>query len=1032
MRFLRRRDAHRQPVVDVALVVGDLHALAGVTVLDAHRGFVQAAAQHGQVVQGDRSLRREDGLEGVGASGGVARHAQEADHQAITFRPIAYLAAAAGIEVVPEHGHQVAGRTAAGQRVVAALGTAGLTEAQPAVAADVELAEGLAVEGEGEADGQGARPLVIAQGHRRAAAADVRPVKGWAAGSVAIAPGIAGLARLRRGQRAAPLDAPLRRVVRRSTGDAALHKIHLRRQRVEQRDGGRRRRAAVAQRHAVGQQPAGSDVDRLHRLLAELQVRRVHLGDSGSLDGQPVGQLQPGAVLDDCPARQPLANGGGEGEGDHAAGRQRTLPGDGLGRRIIRRAAAGAAFDVGHGRGQRVHQRRLAGDAQGVAQRQRDAQRAARRDGCRCHLLLQRRRAQPGQRLRQRPRPRLSRPAPLQSKGQVDQPIAAVFNPQRRHPAGQIVHGDGHGAGVGGSHEIGGIQELVGVGGGEVQLHPLQDASGQAVHASAESIVLHVAGVQQVAVVARAAVPIADVLPHQQQPTAAQQEATQRIHHRRVAPLSVNVARRAPGVDPDDHVVGGQFRARGYRGQVGDAPHVVEITRRIEGVPVVQRDVILQPGIGIEQQQAGSRRQPEVLRGHLAGDDAHRGPRQAVTRAAGRQRVASRRQSQAVKPAVVRDRLGRRALGPYRHRAQQPTAHLQGTATDGAGGQRLQPEVAQRAVALHHLYLLVRLRRVAESDRRHPVAAGGHGHSVGTVRVAGRAERMAGVLADAFHRRAGQRQPRVGGDHLPGQPARAQSPGNGSVGVEPARAVAVVRPRLAQVVGRAGHEGFQIVHGQCGVCCQEQRRRARGVRRGHGGAVRGLVPAIGDAGEHRHARRGDVRLDLVPVGGAAAGEVAQHLVGVYRRHAEAVGVAAGRAHRAGAQGSLVAAGEHGQDGRRPQRGHVVPEGGVGDVAGAPGAIEDVGGLRRVRVFAVEIGGGQNPLKTLVQRGVGGAAAVIEDLDRHPERPRCDADVLHGGLRIVADQGAHGVGTVTQAIIGGSRIRAGEVVPVVGV
>ncbi len=245
---------------------------------------------------------------------------------------------------------------------------------------------------------------------------------------------------------------------------------------------------------------------------------------------------------------------------------------------------------------------------------------------------------------------------------------------------------------------------------------------------------------------------------------------------------------------PDDDVVGGQFLCGGHHGRVCDPPRGVGVACLVEGILVVQRDVVVQPTVGINQQEAGGCRQPEIQSGDDSGDNFHHCPLCPMAEAAGYERIGSRRQLQIVVSAAlaVGERLDRRAFGSNRHRAQQVASHLQGAAADGAGGQRLELEVPQRAIAVHYLYIVVGLSRVPEGRGGHLVVTGGHSHCVNAALVAGCAEGVARVLTDAFHLRGGQRQFRIGAGHLAGELARAQCPGDSSEGIELSRAVSVI------------------------------------------------------------------------------------------------------------------------------------------------------------------------------------------------------------------------------------------------
>ncbi len=114
------------------------------------------------------------------------------------------------------------------------------------------------------------------------------------------------------------------------------------------------------------------DIGRPHRLLAEHQVRRLHLRRRAGLDGRTVRQFQPGGVLDDRITLQPVADYRGEGKRDRFVRQQRALPEDGIRRFVVGRASGDTPLHVGGVRWQRIPQRHVASGAQRVAQRQGD------------------------------------------------------------------------------------------------------------------------------------------------------------------------------------------------------------------------------------------------------------------------------------------------------------------------------------------------------------------------------------------------------------------------------------------------------------------------------------------------------------------------------------------------------------------------------------------------------------------------------------------------------------------------------------
>ena len=125
---------------------------------------------------------------------------------------------------------------------------------------------------------------------------------------------------------------------------------------------------------------------------------------------------------------------------------------------------------------------------------------------------------------------------------------------------------------------------------------------------------------------------------------------------------------------------------------------------------------------------------------------------------------------------------------------------------------------------------------------------------------------------------------------------------------------------------------------------------------------------------------------------------------------------------------VVAGGEDGEDARCSPGRHVGPEGGIGPVRVAPGVVDHVGGLAGIRVLPVEVGGGQDPLEALVDLHVIGDAGIIEDLDGDPLSAGGHADLVP--TPVVPHDGAHGVGAVIVAIVGGIWVGVREIEPII--
>ena len=93
-------------------------------------------------------------------------------------------------------------------------------------------------------------------------------------------------------------------------------------------------------------------------------------------------------------------------------------------------------------------------------------------------------------------------------------------------------------------------------------------------------------------------IPVANVLPGDEELP----PAVQVIHQGLVG---ADVARRLPGVGPDDDVVGPQLLGGGNMGRVGDEARVVEVAGLVQSVLIVKSDVLPHPDIGVHQQEGG-------------------------------------------------------------------------------------------------------------------------------------------------------------------------------------------------------------------------------------------------------------------------------------------------------------------------------------------------------------------------------------------------------------------------------------------
>ncbi len=90
------------------------------------------------------------------------------------------------------------------------------------------------------------------------------------------------------------------------------------------------------------------------------------------------------------------------------------------------------------------------------------------------------------------------------------------------------------------------------------------------------------------------AIPIADVLTGDEKLTAIVQVGDQFL-------VGIDVAWRAPGTGPDDHVVGGKLGGGGKIVGVGDGARVIEITLVVQSPLVVVGDAVSVPNVSVNQ-----------------------------------------------------------------------------------------------------------------------------------------------------------------------------------------------------------------------------------------------------------------------------------------------------------------------------------------------------------------------------------------------------------------------------------------------
>ena len=339
--------------------------------------------------------------------------------------------------------------------------------------------------------------------------------------------------------------------------------------------------------------------------------------------------VQGGRVSDDRPSGQGLLDDRLEGEGNPGRGRQGATPLDEVEDGIVGRAAGGAVGYVGRVLRDRVDQADpgQVGCAD-VVQGQGVGQYLARGGHLLVHRLGQGGQGEPGDGTGHRLGQCIPGADALQAEPAVDHAVRGRFGLEPPDAPIGIGH-DGPGGIVGRSDLIGietaeeGAESrvLVGVRIVEGEGQSLQDVGPdqlvQYLRFPAE------AGVQIVGVEGRgvilAVIPVADVLPGDEELP----PAVQIIHQGLVG---ADVARRPPGVGPDDDVVGPQLLGGGNIGRVGDEARVVEVAGLIQSVLIVKSDVLPQPDVGVHQQEGGGQGQGEVLAGHRALGDANHRP----------------------------------------------------------------------------------------------------------------------------------------------------------------------------------------------------------------------------------------------------------------------------------------------------------------------------------------------------------------------------------------------------------------------
>ena len=127
-------------------------------------------------------------------------------------------------------------------------------------------------------------------------------------------------------------------------------------------------------------------------------------------------------------------------------------------------------------------------------------------------------------------------------------------------------------------------------------------------------------------------------------------------------------------------------------------------------------------------------------------------------------------------------------------------------ALDGGGGQGAQGKVGLRQCASQHRLTGEGAAVVTPGADREIIEPRRHGDRIGAATVA---QAMKGrTIADTGHRGAGQRCIVALTPHETAQVASGEHPADRFVGIDPAIAIVIVRPGIAQINRRVGHKGF--------------------------------------------------------------------------------------------------------------------------------------------------------------------------------------------------------------------------------
>ena len=295
---------------------------------------------------------------------------------------------------------------------------------------------------------------------------------------------------------------------------------------------------------------------------------------------------------------------------------------------------------------------------------------------------------------------------------------------------------------------------LVGIDVFEHQVHPFEDVAVHPFQIVDAGVVSHVVGIQVVMVEEwrpapdPLAIPVTDVLAGDEKAAAVVQVGDQLL-------VGIDVAWRAPGTGPDDHVVRCKLGRRGKIVGVGYGTRVIKITLVVQGPLVVAGDAVLNPSVGVNQQYGRGGLKGEVEELMLASGDAHLCHRlRFVAVAGGFDGVIAHGQGQGVVPTGIGAGGGRgvnRADGSRERLARPRFEH---PTSQSARRRWLESEILHGHEAGDDLHRLHRLGVVAKRAGRDIVEAAGDAHFVDPRIIGGNDELVMG-LTDTADRGSG-------------------------------------------------------------------------------------------------------------------------------------------------------------------------------------------------------------------------------------------------------------------------------------